>query len=138
MFSRVHHTPACHECKEEQILRIITVWGTSTKLSKFFTQDGDSSTFFFSLLFKFIFVLFLFLKLAISNFSKAASIDSALLSSPPYWFSKKLRAPQTSSSEASLLTPRRLYGSQTLTQGNLEILPEETKKTRNQYNLAGV
>lgn len=61
-------------------LKIMTGGGISTKLSKFFTHGGDSSTFFLSLLFKLIFIFFLLLKLVISNFSKAASIDSALVS----------------------------------------------------------
>ena len=57
--------------KRNSLLKIITVGGSSTKLSKFLTQGGDSSTFFFNLVFKLILVFFLFLKLAISIFSKA-------------------------------------------------------------------
>nr|GMD34032.1 hypothetical protein Iba_chr09cCG8240 [Ipomoea batatas]GMD38944.1 hypothetical protein Iba_chr09fCG8880 [Ipomoea batatas] len=42
------------------LLKIITPGGISTKLSRFLTHGGDSSTFFFSLVFKLIFVFFLF------------------------------------------------------------------------------
>ena len=90
------------------LLKMTSVGGSSTKLSKFLIQGGDSSTFFFNLVFKLILVFFLCWKLSISIFSNAASIDSALLSWPEYCSKRKLREPQISSSEASRLIPRRL------------------------------
>jgi len=93
--------------KRNNLLRITSVGGSSTKLSKFFTHGGDSSTFFFNLLFKLIFVFLLCTKLAINIFSKAASIDSSLLSCPEYCCNRKFLDPQISSSEASGLIPRR-------------------------------
>lgn len=99
-----------HAIKEKRNNRLIMITGggSSTKVSKFLTHGGDSSTFFFSLVFKLIFVRFLLLKLDINNFSNAASIDSKLVSWTAYWLNKKLRALQTSSSEASVVIPRRL------------------------------
>lgn len=94
--------------KRNNLLKITSVAGSSTKLSKFFTQGGDSSTFFFNLLFKLIFVFLLFMKLAMRIFSKAASIDSSLLSCPAYCCKRKLRELQISSSDASGGIPRRL------------------------------
>lgn len=95
------------KAKRNNLLRMISGGGSSTKFSKFFTHGGDSSTFFFNLLFKLIFVFLLCMKLAINNFSKAASIDSSLLSCPAYCCNRKFLDPQISSSEASGLIPRR-------------------------------
>lgn len=121
--------------KRNNLLKMTSVGGSSTKLSKFLTQGGDSSTFFFNLLFRLIFVFFLCWKLAISSFSKAASIDSSLLSCPAYCWRRKLRDPQISSSDALGLMPSRLYGSQTLIRGNLGTLPKRCEKEKTQINL---
>nr|AFK34808.1 unknown [Lotus japonicus] len=95
------------KAKRNNLRRIISVGGSSTKFSKLLTHGGDSSTFFFNLLFKLIFVFFLCRKLAVNIFSKAASIDSSLLSCPAYCCNRKFLEPQISSSEASRPTPSR-------------------------------
>lgn len=104
--------------KRNSILKMTSVGGSSTKLSKCFTQGRDSSTLFFNLLFKLIFLFFLCWKVPINSFSRAASIDSSLLSCPTYCWRRKLRDPQISSSDASGPPPRRLWGSQILIWGN--------------------
>lgn len=111
------------KAKRNSLLNIVSMGGISTKSRRVLTHGGDSSTFFFSLVFRLILVFFLLMKLDMRSFSKAPSIDSWLLSCPAYCSKRKLREAQISSSEAYGLIPKRLYGSQTLVLGNVGTLP---------------
>ena len=70
------------------LLKMTSVGRSSTKLSKFLIQGGDSSTLFFNLVF------FLCWKLSTSIISNAASIDSALLSWPEYCSKRNCASPK--------------------------------------------
>jgi len=117
------------KAKRKSLLKIVSMGGISTKSRRALSHGGDSSTFFFNFDLRLILVFFLLIKLDMRSFSKAPSIDSSLLSCPAYCCKRKLREAQISSSEAYGLTPRRLYGSQTLVRGNVGTLPPYEEST---------